>query len=91
VCHQQPIGEYPTVVGYKAGSIDGWATASSGRTVKDMTPQLSARILIILSICYGLAVAAIAALDGPVTTFAIIGALIIGGLWAVRGVMGGGR
>jgi hypothetical protein len=56
-----------------------------------MTPQLSARILIIASIVYGLTVAAIAAFDGPVTPFAIVGALIIGGLWAVRGVMGGGR
>jgi hypothetical protein len=56
-----------------------------------MTPQLSARILIILSISYGLAVAAIAALNGPVTPFAIIGALVLGGLWAVRGVLGGGR
>jgi hypothetical protein len=56
-----------------------------------MTPLLSARILIILSISYGLAVAAIGALGGPVTPFAIIGALVLGGLWAVRGVLGGGR
>ncbi len=56
-----------------------------------MNPQLSAKGLIILSIGYGLAVAAIAALHGPVTPFAIIGALVLGGLWAVRGVLGGGR
>ncbi|GIH10648.1 hypothetical protein Rhe02_87150 [Rhizocola hellebori] len=56
-----------------------------------MTPQLSARNLIILSISYGLAVGAIAALNGPVTPVAVLGGLILGGLWAVRGVMGGGR
>ncbi len=53
-----------------------------------MTSLLTARVLLILSICYGLTVAAIAAFDGPVTPFAIVGALVLGGLWAVRGVLG---
>lgn len=52
-----------------------------------MSPQSTARLLIIASIGYGIAVAILGALDSPaVTLVAIIGGLVIGGLWAVRGL-----
>lgn len=53
-----------------------------------MTSLLSGRMLVILSICYGLCIAAVAVFNGPVTPVAIVGALALGGLWAVRGVLG---
>jgi hypothetical protein len=52
-----------------------------------MTPQLSARLLIALSLCYGIAVAVLGMLHSPaIGAVAGIGALVIGGLWAIRGV-----
>jgi hypothetical protein len=60
-----------------------------------MTPmnvKLSAQILITFSIGYGTTVALLAVVaPSAVTTVAIIGALVIGGLWAVRGVFLNGR
>jgi hypothetical protein len=52
-----------------------------------MTRELSTRILIGLSILYGATVAVLAALDVAVTPVATIGAVIIGGLWVVRGLV----
>jgi hypothetical protein len=53
-----------------------------------MGSKLSAPLLVILSICYGITVAILGALDSPATGIvAIIGALVVGGLWAVRGVL----
>lgn len=52
-----------------------------------MDAELSARLLIALSIAYGALVAVLAALAPPTATVAaIIGAPIVGGLWAVRAV-----
>jgi hypothetical protein len=48
----------------------------------------STRLLVILSICYGIVVAILGALDSPaIGIVAIVGALILGGLWAVRGLV----
>jgi hypothetical protein len=48
---------------------------------------LSQRALLILSIAYGVTVALVGALSGPVGPVALLGALVVGGLWAVRGVI----
>lgn len=52
-----------------------------------MNRILSARVLILLSIAYGITVALVAAFGGPVSPVAIVGALVIGALWAVHGAM----
>lgn len=57
-----------------------------------MTPQLYSRLLIVLSLCYGIAIAILGALGSPaVGLAAMIGALVLGGLWALRGVFFGRR
>ena len=53
-----------------------------------MSPQLTTRLLIILSICYGVVIGILGALDSPaVSTVAVIGAMVIGALWAIRAVL----
>jgi hypothetical protein len=53
-----------------------------------MNPKTSSRALIILSIAYGIAVAVLGSFDSPaLRPVAIVGALVVGGLWAVRGVL----
>jgi hypothetical protein len=53
-----------------------------------MNPKTSAQILIVLSIAYGVTIGILGALDSAATTtIAIIGALVIGGLWVVRSVV----
>jgi hypothetical protein len=53
-----------------------------------MNPVLSARVLIALSICYGGLIAILAVVDSPaVTVVAIIGAIVIGVAWTVRGLL----
>jgi len=53
-----------------------------------MTPMLSARLLIVLSIVYGILVAVLAMLNSSaITLVAVIGALVLGGLWAIRGLL----
>jgi len=52
-----------------------------------MNPKLTSRLLIVLSLCYGIVIAILGALgSSALTIVAIIGALVIGGLWAVRGM-----
>jgi hypothetical protein len=52
-----------------------------------MNPQLSARLLITASIFYGIVIAILGYLgSSALTIVAIVGALALGGLWAVRGV-----
>jgi hypothetical protein len=52
-----------------------------------MNPQLSARILIAASICYGITIAILGYLgSSAIATVAVIGALVLGGLWAMRGI-----
>jgi hypothetical protein len=53
-----------------------------------MRTALSTRLLVILSICYGIVVAILGALQSPaIGIVAIVGALILGGLWATRGML----
>ena len=52
-----------------------------------MTPQLSSKLLIAASIVYGITIALLGYLgSGAVTIVAVTGALVLGGLWALRGV-----
>ncbi|MBC6462143.1 hypothetical protein [Actinomadura sp. HBU206391] len=53
-----------------------------------MKLMLSPPVLVTLSIAYGALVAVLGALGASATgTVALVGALLIGGLWAVRGVV----
>ncbi|MEU7874616.1 hypothetical protein [Dactylosporangium sp. NPDC049140] len=50
-----------------------------------MTPRLTMNIMLILSVCYGAAVAIVAVTDSDALgTFAVIGAIVLGALWAAR-------
>lgn len=50
-----------------------------------MTPKLTAAILVGLSVCYGITIGILGALNSSITdTFAIIGALVLGALWVLR-------
>jgi hypothetical protein len=52
-----------------------------------MDPKLSSRALVALSVAYGIAIGILATFDSPaMTTVAVIGALVLGGLWVVRGL-----
>jgi hypothetical protein len=53
-----------------------------------MDPKLSARVLVALSIAYGVTVGILGMVDsGAITAFAVVGALVLGALWAVRGML----
>jgi hypothetical protein len=53
-----------------------------------MKSKLSAQVLVVASICYGIAVAMLGVVGSSATALvATIGALILGGLWAIRGVL----
>ncbi|GAA3167094.1 hypothetical protein [Nonomuraea salmonea] len=57
-----------------------------------MNAKLSARILVALSVVYGLTVGLLALLGVAQTammTFLIAGAVVLGGLWVVRGLFTG--
>jgi hypothetical protein len=52
-----------------------------------MNRQLSAKILIAASICYGITLAFLGYLgSSAVTTVAVAGALVLGAGWAMRGI-----
>jgi hypothetical protein len=52
-----------------------------------MSPKTSARILVALSIAYGVAIGILGTFNSSVITpVAVVGALVIGGLWVIRGV-----
>jgi len=52
-----------------------------------MSPRLSAQILITLSIAYSITIAILGFVGSPgMTVFAFVGAVVIGGLWAIRSV-----
>lgn len=55
--------------------------------IRGMTKELSSRILVVLSVLYGLTIGVLAALDVPIAAVAIVGAAVLGGLWIVRGLM----
>jgi len=53
-----------------------------------MDSKLSARLLVILSICYGITIAILGAVgSSAIGIVAVVGALVLGGLWAVRGLL----
>jgi hypothetical protein len=53
-----------------------------------MKSVLSTQVLVVLSICYGIAIAILGTLGSSATALvATIGALVLGGLWAIRGVL----
>jgi hypothetical protein len=52
-----------------------------------MTKEMSSWILVGLSILYGVTIAVLGALDVTVTPFAIIGAVVLGALWIIRGMV----
>ena len=52
-----------------------------------MNPTTSARILVVLSILYGLLIGLLAVLDIAVAPAAIVGAIVLGGLWTLRGIL----
>ena len=52
-----------------------------------MNPRLSARLLIAASIAYGITIGFLGYLgSSALTTVAVAGALVLGALWAVRGI-----
>lgn len=52
-----------------------------------MDPKLSSRLLVALSVAYGITIGILATFDSPaMTTVAVVGALVLGGLWVVRGL-----
>jgi hypothetical protein len=61
----------------------------SGRVdAAGMNPKTSAQILIVLSIAYGVTIGILGALDSAaISIVAIVGALVLGGLWVVRGIV----
>lgn len=62
--------------------------ACPGHHSGTMDPKLSARVLVALSLAYGVTVGILGMFDsGAITVFAVIGALVLGGLWAVRGML----
>jgi hypothetical protein len=51
-----------------------------------MDRKLSRQILVVLTIVYGCTVAALGFFESPALgPVAVVGALVIGGLWAIRG------
>jgi predicted membrane-bound mannosyltransferase len=57
-----------------------------------MNSKTSAQILICLSIAYGVSIGILGALESTATAVvAIVGALVLGGLWVVRGVLSESR
>jgi hypothetical protein len=53
-----------------------------------MNPKTSAWVLLILSICYGSLIAILGAVgSSAVGLVAMIGALVLGALWVVRGLL----
>jgi hypothetical protein len=53
-----------------------------------MDPKLTARILALLTLCYGILIGILGALNSAALgTAAVVGAIVIGALWAARGVL----
>jgi hypothetical protein len=53
-----------------------------------MSPRLSMTIMLILSVCYGAAVAIIALTDSSALgLFVVVGAIVLGLLWTVRAML----
>ena len=53
-----------------------------------MSGQLATRLLVVLSIVYGVTIGLLGAFGSPaMTSVAIVGAVVLGALWAIRGVV----
>jgi predicted membrane-bound mannosyltransferase len=53
-----------------------------------MNPKTSARVLVLLSVAYGIAIGILGAFgSSAITPVAVVGALVLGGLWVARGVL----
>ena len=56
-----------------------------------MNPRMSMNIMLALSVLYGAAVAIMAFVDtSALGTFTVVGAIVLGALWAVRGFVSRG-
>jgi hypothetical protein len=52
-----------------------------------MDPKTSSRVLVALSVAYGITIGILGIVDsGAITAVAVIGALVLGGLWVGRGL-----
>jgi hypothetical protein len=52
-----------------------------------MDKKLASRLMFVLTVCYGIAIAFLGFLgSSALTIVAVAGALVIGGLWAILGV-----
>jgi len=72
--------------------VDGCPDRIRTGTIDRMNQRLGAQILLVVSILYGITIAILAVTDAPIlSTFAFVGALAIGGAWAILGVLGGRR
>jgi len=55
-----------------------------------MSGQLATRLLVVLSIVYGVTIGLLGSFGSPaLTSVAIVGAAVLGALWAIRGVVFG--
>jgi hypothetical protein len=52
-----------------------------------MTPQQSSRIMVLLSMLYGITIGAFTIAGVGVGVFAIIGAMVLGFLWVARSML----
>ena len=53
-----------------------------------MTPQQSSRIMVLLSMLYGITIGALAIAGvGDIGLFAIVGAMVLGFLWVARSML----
>jgi Flp pilus assembly protein TadB len=72
--------------------VDRWDRATPPSHQDGDMMKNSSRWLLVLSFVYGGVIAVLALLSSPALTIvAVIGALVIGGLWAVRGMFIGGN
>lgn len=71
-----------------AGCAAKIASMNRKLTSPALTTLLSSRVLIVLSLAYGIVIAILGAIgSSALGIVALIGALIVGGLWVVRAVV----
>jgi hypothetical protein len=72
--------------------VDGCPDLVRADTIDRMNQRLAAQVLLVVSILYGITIAILAVTDASILSmFAFVGALAIGGAWAILGVFGGRR
>jgi hypothetical protein len=81
---------HPTVVGVAGPPTGPAGPGRTSATIPGMSRETSGRVLVALSVCYGILLGILAALDvGALGTVAVIGALVLGALWVLRGLFSG--